>query len=278
MRATARTLFLAACCVLAGCVDLTAVSDFAKESSIITANKSMLDDTAAQTEAHLYAPNNFADPTSKAFTDRLAITNKALAALNGYMSVLAQLSASGVANVSSDYSTIGSGLKSLGVTDPSVQPAINAASALTNIVLAAILSKDVKMLITSAAQPVDQITAYLVDQAQTTSNTYNQAIAVNNRYWGELTQQTKGDARVCRTAALCKAIYVLVNRAHATDVADLTAKAAAADAAVTAFKKIQTDNAALVANVNELDAKSLIAILKADEPYLLAAINNLKAL
>lgn len=266
------------CSILAGCVNLTPVSNFAKESSVIAANKAMLDDTPAQAEAHLYAPNNFIDPTSKTFTDRLAVTNKALAALDGYMSVLAQLSASGTANVSSDFSTIGSGLKSLGITDPTVQPAITATSTLTNIVLEAVVTKDVKTLITKAAGPIDQITSYLVDQAQTTSNTYNQAIAVNNHYWGDLTQQTKQDAQFCKTTNLCKTLYGLANRAHAADVADLNAKAAVADAAVTAFKKIRTDNAALVTNVNQLDAQALVVLLKADEPYLLAAINSLKAL
>jgi hypothetical protein len=279
MRHPGRVALVVTCFFLSGCVDLTAVGDFAKESSVISSNKAMLDDTAAQTEARKYdTANKFIDPTSKAFTDRLAITNHALDALNGYMTVLAQLSAGGVANVSSDFSAIGSALKSLKVTEPAVQPALNATSALVNILLDASVRSDVKKLITAAAAPVDQITAYLVDQAQTTSNTYTQAIAVNNKYWGDLTQQTDQDVKLCKSANICKLLDQLANRARAADYADLSAKAAAADAAVTAFKKIRSDNAALVANVDHLDSAALIAILKNDEPDLLTAIRNLKSL
>jgi hypothetical protein len=57
------------------------------------------------------------DPESKAFKDRLAVTNYALQALKGYMTVLAQLSAKGVANVSSDFSRIGTAPKFFNVTD-----------------------------------------------------------------------------------------------------------------------------------------------------------------
>jgi hypothetical protein len=276
--------FAIACFVLAGCADMTAVGDFAKESSVISSNKAMLDDTVAQTEARDYAkhanqtPNAFADPKSKAFVDRLAVTNAALAALNAYMTVLAQLTGNDMANVSSNFSTIGSTLKSLHVTDPAVQSARNATSALVNILLDAAVRNDIKKLLTAAATPIDQITAYLADQAQTTSNTYNQAIAVNNKYWGDMTGQSAEDARFCKLANLCQTVYLLANRAHAADQADLTAKAAAADAAVVAFQKIRGDNAAMVANVDHLSDQGLIAILKNDEPYLLTAISSLKSL
>ncbi len=274
-----------ACFVLSGCgVNLSAVGDFAKESSLISSNKAMLDDTAAQTEIREYdvengiQNNNFIDPASKEFTDRLAVTNSALEALNGYMTALAQLSANGVANVSSDFSIIGTALKSLNVTDPAVQPGLNATSALVNILLDAAVRNDIEKLLRASAAPVDQITAYLVDQAQTTSNTYNQAIAVNDKFWGVLTHQTGEDIKFCNRVNLCKPVYVLANRARGADRADLSAKAAAADAAVVAFQKIRRDNAALVANVDHLDAAALITILKNDEPDLLSAIHNLKAL
>jgi len=274
-----------ACFVLAGCgVNLSAVGDFAKESSLISSNKAMLDDTAAQTEIREYdveegiQNSNFIDPASKEFTDRLAVTNSALKALNGYMTVLAQLSANGVASVSSDFSTIGTALKKLNVTDPAVQPGLNATSAMVNILLDAAVRNDIEKLIRASGAPVDQITAYLLDQAQTTSNTYNQAIAVNDKYWGDLTRQTSEDTKFCKRVNLCKPVYVLTNRARNADRADLSAKAAAADAAVVAFQKIRSDNAALVANVDHLDAAPLIAILKNDEPDLLTAIHNLKAL
>jgi uncharacterized protein YutE (UPF0331/DUF86 family) len=274
---------LALCAALSGCVNLSAVGDFAKESSVISANKALLDDTDAQTEAREYAlalnlPNSFADPASKEFTDRLAVTAHALTALNAYMTVLAQLSAKDVANVSSEVSTIGTALKSLNVTDPKLQPGLNAATSLANILLNEVIRKDVKKLIDSAAAPVDDIANYLVDQAQTTSNTYNQAIAVSNRYWGSLTAPSKGDSELCRTANLCKTVSVLANRARDADNKNLSAKAAAADTATAAFKKIRNDNAALVKNTDHLDDKALIAMLKSDEPDLQAAIRTLKSL
>lgn len=275
-------LAFALCLALSGCANLSAVGDFAKESSVISANKALLDDTDAQTEAREYAlalnlPNGFVDPASKEFTDRLAVTNQALAALNAYMTVLAQLSAKDVANVSSEVSTIGTALTSLNATDPKLQPALSAASALTNILLNGVIRKDIKKLIDSAAAPVDDIAGYLVDQAQTTSNTYNQAIAVSNRYWGSLTTPSKGESEFCRTANLCKVVDVLANRARDADIKNLSAKAAAADSASAAFKKIRSDNAALVKNTDHLDDKALIAMLKNDEPDLQAAIRTLKS-
>jgi hypothetical protein len=268
---------------LSGCVDLSAVGDFAKESSVISANKALLDDTDAQTEVREYAlalnlPNSFADPASKEFKDRLAVTGHALAALNGYMTVLAQLSAKEAANVSAEVSTIGTALESLNPSDPKLQPGLNAASALANLLLNDAIRKDIKKLIDSAAAPVDEIANYLADQAQTTSNTYTQAIAVSNRYWSSLTAPSKRDAEFCRTANLCKAVDVLADRARDADNKSLSAKAAAADTAAAALKKIRSDNAALVKNTDHLDDKALIAMLKNDEPDLQAAIRATKSL
>jgi hypothetical protein len=192
--------------------------------------------------------------------------------------VLAQLSANDVANVGSDFTSIGSGLKSLQVTDSKVQSGLNATSALVQLLIDSKVRSDIKKLITAAAQPVDQITLYLADQAQTTGNTYTQAIAVNNLYWGDLTQQRPEDQKFCAVANLCNPVYVLATRARDAGNADLTAKQAAAAAAVTAIQKIHNDNAVLVANVEHLDAKALVDTLKGDEPDLLTAIRNLRSL
>jgi hypothetical protein len=277
MRHCNRLLFVILSFSIAGCVDLTAVNDFAKESSLITANKAMLDDTDAQTEARKYN-SSYVDPTSKAFTDRLVVTNHALDALNAYMTVLAQLSANDVANVSSDFSAMGTGLKDLHVTEPTVQSGLNAASALTNMLLDAAVRTDIKKLLTAGAQPVADITTYLIDQAQTTENTYNQAIAVNNQYWGDLTKQTRTDEQFCKTANVCSAVYLLATRARDGDSKVLSAKAAAAGAAVKALRKIRADNAALVEHVDHLDAKAVVQLLKNDEPDLMTAIRNLRTL
>ncbi len=269
--------------VSSGCVNLTAVGDFAKECSLISSNKAYLDDTDAQNEAREYdnahhIEDRFIDPASKPFTDRLAVTAHALNALNEYMNILAQLSANDAPNVSSDLSPKAATLKSLKVTDPAAQAGLNAAQSLTGILLDGAVRHDVKALIKAAAAPVDEIAMYLTAQAQTTSNTYTQAIAVNNQYWNELTVQSAEDVKLCKSANLCKSIYRLANRARDEDNAKLSAKAAAADAAVNAFKKIRTDNAALVANLDTLSGKTVVAILKRDEPDLLTAVRNVKSL
>jgi hypothetical protein len=277
MRHRIPLLFLGISLVISGCVNLTAVNDFAKEGSVIAANKAMLDDTDAQTEARKYDPS-YEDPASKDFVDRLAVTNHALDALNGYMTVLAQLSANDVANVSSDFSTIGTGLKDLHVTSSAVQSGLNATSALTNLLLDAAVRGDIKKLLTASGQPIADITGYLIDQAQTTANTYSQAIAVNNKYWGDLTKQGDSDKEFCKSANLCAAVYVLATQARDVDSQSLSAKASAAEAAVAAFRKIRTDNAALVEHVDHLDDQAVIQILKNDEPDLLTAIRNLRSL
>lgn len=252
--------------VLSACVSLTAVNDFAKESSIITANKAMLDDTEALRLARRYNPN-ITDPESKAFTDRLAVTHACLDVMNAYMTVLAQLSGGGVGNVSSEFSKIGQGLTALQVTDPRVQATVAAAGALSNILLDAVIRNSIKRLLVESARPVDEIMVYLVAQAQTTANTYNQAIAFNNQYWSDLFSRSAADGVTSE----------LGNRARRSDIAQLKIKAAAADAAVVAFQKIRADNAALAANADRLDAKALIEQLKANEPYLMSAINAMKS-
>jgi hypothetical protein len=270
------SIFFAAVLVT-GCVDLSAVNDFAKESTVLSSDKGMLDDTAAQTQARSY-DSTLLDPKSKEFTDRLAITNQALVALNGYMTVLAQLSANGTPSVSAQISTIDTALKSLNVSDSKLQPSMNAVGALANVLLATAVRSDIRKLVKAAAQPVDQITAYLVDQAQTTSNTYNQAIAGNNRYWGQLTAQTAQDKHFCSTSSICNAVYALVAEARDSEAASLSAKAASADAAAAAFNKIRRDNAALVTDVAHLNSKDLVATLKSDEPELVTAIRNVRSL
>ena len=277
MRDRNKITFIITLFFLCGCVNLTAVNDFAKESSVISANKAMLDDSDAQTEARKY-DSSYPDPNSADFKNRLAVTNRALDALNAYMSVLAQLSANDVSNVSSDFNTIGSELKALNVTDPAVQKGVSATSALVDLLLNSVVRSDIKKLLINSAQPVADITGYLIDQAQTTANTYVQAIAVTNKYWGDLTSQTDRDKEFCKTAHLCETVYVLATRTRDADAAVLAKKNAAAMAAVKAFAKIQSDNAALVKNADHLDAKNLVDLLKADEPDLKTAINNLRAL
>ena len=266
MRLLKLIIVLCGLAALTGCLSLTAVNDFAKESSVITANKAMLDDTDAQTIANRY-DRNVLSPDSDDFKNRLAVTGACLEVLNGYMTVLAQLSGGSVSNVSSEFSKIGEGLNALNV-DPTYQAIVAAVGALTNVVLDAVVQRDLKKLIGDSKEPVDAILAYLVAQAETTRNTYVQAVAFNNKYWGDLFDTSRVDPIVKE----------LGNRAHRADIASLKAKTAAADAAVVAFKKIRADNAALAANASRLDAKALIEQLKADEPYLMAAINALKAL
>jgi O6-methylguanine-DNA--protein-cysteine methyltransferase len=279
----AQFLVLALSAALSGCANLSAVGNFAQESSLISANQALLDDTDAQAQAReygaaLHAADDFGDPASKAFTDRLSVTHQASSALQAYMTVLAQLSAGDTASVSTEVASISTAVGALNPGDPSLKPRMDAAASLSNLLLNGLVRKDLRQLIQSAAAPVDIITLYLADQAQITSNTYSQAIAVSNRYWGSLTTQSTQDIELCRSANLCKAVYALAGRARASDNADLAAKAAAADAAATAFKKIRSDHAALAAHTAHLDEKELIAQLKTDEPSLLAAIQSVHSL
>lgn len=272
-----RVLLTFTCIWVTACVDLTAVGDFAKESGLISSNKAMLDDTAAQTEAHGY-DNSLSDPLAAEFKNRLAVTNHALAVLNDYMNVLAKLSGSNVGNVNSEFTTIETAFESIKITEPEVQSGLTASNALANVLLDAAVRRDIKKLITQSAEPVAQITTYLADQAQTTSNTYTQVIAFINQYWGTLSAPTEEDKEFCKRSHLCKPVYLLSARARDADIAVLNAKILEADAAVTAFTKIHKDNAALAGNVDHLNDKALVATLKQDEPDLLIAIHNLRAL
>ncbi len=266
--------------MLSGCgVNLSAVNDFAKEGRLISSHKALLDDTEVQTQlwdlSHHTGP---VDPESKEFKDTQAVTQAALKALNGYMKVLSQLSAKDVANVSSDFTTIDSDLTTLNVTNPKVRSGLEASGELAGILLDAAVRSDLKKLIVKAAEPVAQITTYLADQAQITHNVCIQAVAANHEYWAGLTNQTPADREFCSQHTICKPLYALANRALVTEDKDLNAKATAAETAAKAFQNIHDDNAALVSNVDHLDAKALTEILTNDEPYLISAINNLNVL
>jgi len=218
------------------------------------------------------------DPESKEFRDTQAVTQAALEALNGYMKVLSELSAKDVANVSSDFSTMDPDLSTLTVTNPKVRSGLEASSALASILLDAAVRNDLKKLIVKAAEPVGQITTYLVDQAQITRNVCIQTVAANHEYWAGLTTQNPANREFCSQHTICKPLYALAKRALVTENNDLNAKAVAAEAAAKAFQKIHDDNAALVNNVDHLDAKALTEILTNDEPYLISAIRDLEAL
>lgn len=287
MHLNVRIILVALCISQSGCVDLTTVGNFAKESSLISSNKAMLDDTAAQTTVRSYAlkhpiagvdEKSLVDPGSQAFKDHLVVTNQALAALNGYMTALTQLSGETSASVRSDAGKFDSALTSFKVTDPAAKPTVDASTALSGILLDGDVRKDVAALIAHSQPYVQQITAYLSDQAQITSNEYAQAISFNQQSWGDLMQQTKADRDFCANVSLCAPIYLLATRARDADDAELAAKAKAAAVAATAFKKIGKDNDALAANIDHLDSDALIAILKSDEPDLLTAISNLQSL
>ena len=269
-------IMLAACCMaLTGCVDLTAVADFAKESSVITANEAQLNDSAAL--ALLYANGNKSalDPNSQQYKDEVTLTQKALTALNSYMGVLAQLSASDLPSVSSETKAIGTDLANLKVSGPEATAALNATTSLTNLLLSALQQRDIKTLVVKAKDPVDTILTYLIAKATLANVNYNGAITLSNEYWSSMVNPTDSDKVFCPKSGLCQPVYVLATRARNADASDLDAKAKAAKNAAAAFTKIKADNDALAQSADHLNAQALIDALKMDEPDLLTVIHSL---
>lgn len=267
---------------LSGCVSLTAVSDFAQESSVISANKAALDDTVAQTQAYRFFQSHpayqqeipewrsLADPASADFKARQQVTSAALDVLNSYMTLLAKLSAKDEASVSSGIAGIEAGLKQLNVADPKVKAGLDATAALANIILDAKVRGDVKRLVTASDPQIEQITRYLASSGEVAAIAYDLNIRINSAFWLDATRHCVGEN--------CGPIVELEARAWHADNAELSTKAKAAKAAANAFNKIGADHAALARHASDLNAKALQEQLKLDEPLLLSAIQNLRSL
>jgi hypothetical protein len=270
----------ASCALLSGCVNLSAVADFAQESSLLTANQAMLDDSAAQATAHLY-DRSVEDPDSDAFKAHLIVTRNALAALNAYMNVLTRLTDRGQRTMDPETTKIEGDLALLNVADPKVKAGFDAASALAGILLDGVIRRQVAKLAPASAASIETITLYLADQAQVTANTYSQGANFSTGYWTGLKVRSGQDVKFCQETRLCDAVDALATRTMIADREQLKAKSRAAAAAAEAFRKIGKDHQALVDALKthkKLDDKGLIELLKADEPLLKAAIQNLKAL
>ena len=283
----ARAIFIlaAAAVTLTGCIDLTPVGNFAKESSTL-AGATTLDASDALVEVRTAAksagldPDQGAypvpDPVSSSFKQQQAVTAAASKALSAYMAKLAELSSKSTTSMGADISSISTSLGSLHVADAHAQAALSASQSLANLLTGAAVKYTTRTLILAAAKPVDEITLYLADQAKVLSDDYRNADNLSQDAWSRLRASAGPDVKNCQGSNLCPLVYRLAYRAAADDSVTLRTKAASALQAEVAFEKVRKDHQTLVDNVDHLTAEQVVDELRADEPYIQTAITDLR--
>jgi hypothetical protein len=285
-RSVASGMAVTALVYLSACVDTTAVKNFANESSVITSNAAVMGSDAAFAAAkpYLNSPDmkqKFPDalssgPGTPQFDGAQKLVGPASKVLQQYMQALAMLAGSTTVFNSTDVSGIASSLKTLGVSGSAATPALNATSQLANLVASGLAQQDIRDVVEKANPEVQIITKFLAVFAQQNANLYDKARVISGAYWQNLVADC--EATKSRPPVGCRATIALAIDVHSRDETTLRQQIDAADAAATAFNKIGADHQAIADSAGKFNSAELLQILKADEPALMSAINNLSKL
>lgn len=272
---------------LTACVDTTAVKNFANESSVISSDAAVINgsDTAfAAAKPYLVSSemkNKYPDalslgPGTPEFEEAKKLAGPAAKVLQQYMQALAALAGSTTVTTSSDVSGIAASLKTLGVTSSKVTPALDATSQLANLLVAGYTQATLKEIVDRANPDVQTITKFLAAFAQQNATLYDKARIISGDYWQDLVKDC--ESVKSHPPVGCRATVALAVDVHARDEAILRQEIDAADAAAAAFQKIGADHQAIFDSAGKFDSAQLLATLKADEPVLLSAIQDLPKL
>lgn len=267
--------------LLAGCVDLSAVSNFAKTSSQITASEPVISGWSASfDEAHQVAlspelrhvvPHQARTlEVARAQAQKYApMAQKAAQTLALYMQALAQLSDSKLPNLSSQATMLDASLQALKIekTNGAGLEAKGAAGSLLQLLSIPIdfwRQYTVRELILRADNDVQILAEFLsvtADTVETAEAAAGQTVA---RYY-QVSARSTHDAGV-------RALLRNVLWEHQ---AAMTASRAKAHQAAQAFATIGKDHAALARNANRLSGVAVQSTLATDAPLLQAALKVL---
>jgi hypothetical protein len=293
-------LLTAATLTVSGCTDTTAVKNFASESSVLTENASVLNggDTAYKAVGIYMKSAEMRDdpqyrellqngPGTPAYEDSKKLAPKAAAILQAYMTAIGKLAGDTTVIQTNDVTGAVSSLKTLGIASAEVQPALDAAGKLGNLVVQGYANEKLQDIVSAANPYVQTLAHFLAAFAKRNAAVYDAARVVSGVYWTNLITACQSpspdEAKAkSRKASLrpptCDAVVALSVRMHALEEDTLKKPRDATDAARTGFDKIATDHQAIVDSDGKFDAKQLIDTLKADEPTLVAAIKDLSKL
>lgn len=286
-RIVAETIAIASLVYLSACVDTAPIKNFANESSIISSDAGVINGSDAAFAAA--QPYLVSSEMKQKFPEALNLgpgtlefeTAKKLAALSAkvlqqYMQVLGNLAGSTTVTTSSDVSSMATSLKTLGITNSALAPALDATSQLANLLATGLVQQTLKDVIKEANPSVQVITAFLAQFVEENATLYDKAKIISGIYWQDLLEDC--ESRKSRPPVGCRATIALAIDVHSRDENTLNQQIVAADAVASAFKKIGADHQAIVDSAGKFDSAQLIAVLKADEPVLVSAIADLSKL
>jgi hypothetical protein len=284
-----RSAILAIACLigLAACVDTSAIQNFASKSSIISADDAVINGSDAAYSAVLpymaspamktrFPETLSAGPGTPEFDQSKKLAPLAARVLQQYMQLLGQLAGAPTAISSSDVSSIASSLNTLGVTGAQVTPALGATSKLASLVLSGYQQAKLRDIVQQANPFVQTITKFLAQFAEQNATLYDKARIISGDYWADLVKDC--ELAKARPPASCRATIALANNVHARDETTLKQQIDANQAAAAAFQKIGADHQAIVDSAGKFGSAQLLAILQADEPTLVTAIQDLSKL
>jgi hypothetical protein len=253
-----------------GCVDLSAVRDFAKTSSAVSANEPVISGWPTNYDAAIKlaaTPGLPPDLKTRLQEDAAAakqdapLAIQAAKALSLYFDVLGKLADDKLPDVSSDATAIATAIGKLDTGDKAAKGATSTLVDLIGVALDAWRKIAVRDLVIQSDPSIQVITAYLATVSLSVQKADKFAERVTDQYW-----ETEG------ARSRDPAVQGLVLKQERTDDADYATRIAQADAAAAAFKKIGTDHALLARNASRLSAQDIQTTLSNDLPTLLNAL------
>jgi len=255
------------------CANLSAVRDFAKTSSAVTASEPVISgwshvyDTArmmaASPQMKKAAPElqKTLEQETKGATADVPLALEAGRALGLYMNVLAALADDKLPDVSDQASNISSSLNTLGAVNTNAKDATTALLKLIGISLDTWRQRAISDLVKKSNQDVQTIAAFLAAAANVVGKADKFAMAVTDQYWEA-------------TGALSKdpGVQALLLRAERQDDQVYATRMAQADAAQAVFKRIAAAHDLMAKNADSLSGDEVRNALSNDIPILMTSL------
>lgn len=268
-----RCSFVLLMLVPSACTNLSAVRDFAKTSSAVSANEPVISgwphvyDTAkmmaASPQVSKVAPDieSRLKSEAKAANADISLALEAGKTLSLYMNVLDALADNSLPDVSEQATSISSSLDTLGVVNDNTKSATGALLKVIGISMNAWREQAIGALIKKSNGDVQTISAFLAATANAVEKADKLAMRVSDQYWEA-------------TGALSKdpGVQALLLRAERQDDQIYALRLAQAEAARVAFNKIAAAHAVLAKNADSLSGDEVRNALSNDVPVLISAL------
>jgi hypothetical protein len=259
-----RAFVASALLALGGCVNLSAVSDFAKLGSDVTSSSAAIDSypDAARALVRTASPGTIAARRRQAAkaVEETKVADLGMKTLSLYLSTLAKLADDKAADIKSSTSSIAASLKSLNLVRPGISGPATVLIDLIGGSLDAWRRQAVSNLIDAANTDVQKLGLALADFAHETAQTYERATLQTNAYYDDMHEKTPDPA-----------VQEMLDEWRAQHIADYRKARDQASAAETVLRKIVQGQADLQAHKNDLTGDELKTLLGQYEADITAA-------